>query len=371
MKTRCLENPIQNAETWTTLRRFGLLMIVGLFLTAGSASADLCGDAVTARFAMFQTIVPLTVACPAVDLSCAGPPLGLPGPCRFSIDIETDTIRIEIIELADYGSGASFTFDDLDCLVCDGTVEGVLSDVTVSYVNASGFVPTATFTDHSVTVSIASGVTRWNPGEYIELHLEFGGMCPQEPEISHRSGWVPNVGKLDPGEYPLGDLYLFRCPQGGTFDARIDTKDDLDIAESCLDPVLEVFDTAGGLVAFGDDDFDCANPLSCGFSCPLVTGVPCGNGGPFSLVVRDYGTASATGEHCDKGGGYELELEVFDASGQPVSVNQVAIGLGGSLRAVPLWARNLGFTRRSANLDDENVPSYLVLPFEIAIPAKQ
>ena len=371
MKARYLENLMQGSGAWATLRRFGLVAIMGLFLTAGSASADLCGDAVTARFAMFSTIVPLTVACPAVDLSCAGPPLGLPGPCRFSIDIETNTIRIEIIEIADYGGGASFTFDDLDCLVCDGTVEGVLSGVTITYVNASGFVPTATFTDHSVTVSIASGTTRWNPGEYIELHLEFDGMCPPGTEISHRSGWVPNVGVLEPGEYPLGDLYVFRCSPGGTFNVRIDTKDDLDSAESCLDPVLEAFNVAGDLVALGDDDFACTYPPLCGHSCPLVAGVSCGNGGPFSLVVRDYGTSSNTGESCDKGGGYELELEVFDASGQPVSVDQVAIGLGGSLRAVPSWARNLGFTRRSANLDDENVPSYLVLPFEIAIPAKQ
>jgi hypothetical protein len=65
-----------------------------------------------------------------------------------------------------------------------------------------------------------------------------------------RSNWVPNVGQLNvEGEQPLGDLWTFRCPEGGTVNVSVDTKDDTDAAQSDIDPVLLVVDGAGNLLA--------------------------------------------------------------------------------------------------------------------------
>lgn len=335
------------------------LVLAALALGAGTARADLCSDSVGVRFAMFPTTLPVQVACPGVELACAGPDLGLPGPCRFAIDLGTETIRIEFTVLADYGPGAAFTFSDLDCLVCNGTVAGTLATAELSFVNASGFVPEVEISGDSVRVSIAGpGVVRWKPGEFIELRLRFEGDCPLPP-VSHRSGWVPNVGVLGPGELPLGDLFLFTCPDGGAFRATVDTKDDLDASASCLDPVVEIYDGAGDLIAVGDDQLECTYPPVCGFGCPEVEAV-CGAPGLHSLVVRDYGTAAVGDEHCGKGGGYELTVEVSDAAGVPLAGDEIALGAGGPARDLPAWVRELGLSPTGPNLDDENVPSFRV-----------
>jgi hypothetical protein len=72
---------------------------------------------------------------------------------------------------------------------------------------------------------------------------------------------VPNVGQLNvEGEQPLGDLWTFKCPKGGTVNVSVDTKDDTDAAQSDIDPVLLVVDGAGNLLAIGDDDVDCTYP---------------------------------------------------------------------------------------------------------------
>lgn len=63
-----------------------------------------------------------------------------------------------------------------------------------------------------------------------------------------RVNGVPNVGHLE-AEQPLGDLWTFTCPSGGTVNVFVDTKDDADNFESDIDPVLLVADGAGNLLA--------------------------------------------------------------------------------------------------------------------------
>jgi hypothetical protein len=182
-------------------------------------------------------------------------------------------------------------------------------------------------------------------------------VAPQaSAEPISRSNWVPNVGQLNlEGEQPLGDLWTFKCPEGGTVNASVDTKDDTDAAESDIDPVLLLVDGRGNLLAFGDDDVDCSYPPVCGFSCPSIAAVACGRGENHSLVVRDFGAADATGTACQEGGGYNLIVEVFKAGGSQLSERRVELG-GGPKNKVPKWALDLGKAPIGPALDDEDVP---------------
>jgi hypothetical protein len=182
-------------------------------------------------------------------------------------------------------------------------------------------------------------------------------LAPQaSAEPVSRSNWVPNVGQLNlEGEQPLGDLWTFKCPRGGTVNVFVDTKDDTDTAQSDIDPVLLVVDGAGNLLAFADDEVDCTYPPVCGFFCPSVTEVACGRGDKHSVVVRDFGAANATGTPCQEGGGYGLTVEVFTAHGRQVPEKFVELG-GGPKRKVPKWALDLGKAPAGPALDDEDVP---------------
>ena len=176
-----------------------------------------------------------------------------------------------------------------------------------------------------------------------------------------RSNWVPNVGQLNvEGEQPLGDLWTFRCPEGGTVNVSVDTTDDTDAAQSDIDPVLLVVDGAGNLLAFADDDVDCTYPPVCGFFCPSVSALACGsegnnddnddNDGRHSIIVRDFGSSGCVG-----GGGYNLVVEVFTADGSQLSERRVDLG-GGPERDVPKYALDLGKAPTGPALDDEDVP---------------
>jgi hypothetical protein len=176
---------------------------------------------------------------------------------------------------------------------------------------------------------------------------------PTSAEPISRSNWIPNVGQLNlEGEQPLGDLWTFRCPGGGTVNVAVDTKDDTDTGQSDIDPVLLVVDGTGSLLAFADDDVDCTYPPVCGFFCPSVTAVACGGEGRHSVIVRDFGTA---GTDCQEGGGYNLTVEVFTADGRQLSEQAVDLG-GGPRRNVPSWAVDLDKAPVGPALDDEDVP---------------
>ena len=172
---------------------------------------------------------------------------------------------------------------------------------------------------------------------------------------------MPNVGALATGEQPLGDMWTFNCPPGGYVVASVDTKDDTDLGTSTLDPILELLDGNGAEIADGDDENACTYAPVCGFRCPQLrdfasprsTHVACGDGGPsglHSLIVRDFGVSG-----CNGGGGYELTVDVFDASGSQLSQEEVALG-GGASRGVPEWALVEGKAVVGPALDDENVP---------------
>jgi hypothetical protein len=185
-------------------------------------------------------------------------------------------------------------------------------------------------------------------------------VAPQaSAEPISRSNWVPNVGQLNvEGEQPLGDLWTFKCPEGGTVNVSVDTKDDTDAAQSDIDPVLLVVDGRGNLLAFGDDEAVCTYEPVCGFACPSVTAVACGRGEKHSVIVRDFGDAIATDTACQEGGGYNLIVEVFKADGSQSSDRRVELG-GGPKRNVPKWALNLGKAPTGPALDDEDVPQGL------------
>jgi len=208
----------------------------------------------------------------------------------------------------------------------------------------------------ALTVAIAFSGIALSPGEAVAW----------PPPPTKRSNHVPNVGRLAIGEQPLGDMWTFNCPAGGSVVASVDTKDDTDLGASTLDPILELLDGNGIEIADGDDENTCTYLPVCGFACPQLRNfatprssrVACGNGGSsglHSLIVRDFGTAADTAIHCT-GGGYELKVDVFDAFGNQLSQEEVALG-GGPSRGVPDWAVDEGKAPFGPALDDENVPA--------------
>ena len=171
-----------------------------------------------------------------------------------------------------------------------------------------------------------------------------------------RSNRVPNVGSLVAGEQPLGDLWTFRCPQGGSVRVAVDTKDDTDDGGSAIDPVLVVFDGQGNVIGFGDDEDECSYRPLCGFRCPSVR-ADCGLRGRHSIVVRDFGVADRPEPACQEGGGYELRVEVLAAGRQPLSERKVKLGGGPrKIASLPAWLRDARSAPAGPALDDEAVP---------------
>jgi hypothetical protein len=184
------------------------------------------------------------------------------------------------------------------------------------------------------------------------VHLVPGRAEAWPPGPTQRSNHVPNVGRLATGEQPLGDMWTFYCPPGGTVVASVDTKDDADLGVSSLDPILELLDGDGVEIATGDDENGCTYAPACGFQCPAIRAACGGWGEAHSLIVRDFGTA---GVGCNDGGGYELTVDVFDSYGNELTPEEVALG-GGPSRSVPFWAVEEGKAPVGPALDDENVP---------------
>lgn len=179
---------------------------------------------------------------------------------------------------------------------------------------------------------------------------------PAVSEEVRRTGWVPNVGALEDGEPPLGDLWTFRCPPGGSFRMSVDTKDDDDQGGAGIDPVLGVISGNGQLVASADDEQACTYDPLCGFGCPAVEAGLCGPGANHSIIIQDRGDATSTDEACRGGGGYDLVLEVFNVNGVPLPQGRVRLGGGAAAQSQPRWLREAGFTLRGPRLDDTALP---------------
>lgn len=150
-------------------------------------------------------------------------------------------------------------------------------------------------------------------------------------------------------------MWTFRCPPGGGFSVSVDTRDDTDRGEATIDPLLEVVDGNGNDIDFADDTFACTFQPLCGFACPALDQVPCGEGDRHSLIIRDLGAA---GEGCEGGGGYDVFLTVFGPDGGEFSEVSTEFG-GGGFRQLPRWVtlRLPAVGSIGPILDDEDVPN--------------
>jgi hypothetical protein len=177
---------------------------------------------------------------------------------------------------------------------------------------------------------------------------------------TRRSNWLPNVGeRFTVGQQlPLGDMWTFRCPPGGNFSVRVDTRDDTDEGRARIDPLLEVVDGNGNNLTFADDEVACTFEPLCGFSCPEVVQVACGEGDQHSVIIRDFGTASVGDDFCEGGGGYDVFLTVFLSDGSELSEISTEFG-GGAFRRLPRWVtlRVPSVGSIGPVLDDEDVPN--------------
>ena len=101
---------------------------------------------------------------------------------RWNIDVEEDSIRIELLALDDprisYGNGAHFKFLNLNPKNSSCSGQTYISNIvaTTDNPNAQSVVNAASFTDNSVIVPLAppSGVTNWNRGEWVNVNLTYG-----------------------------------------------------------------------------------------------------------------------------------------------------------------------------------------------------
>lgn len=117
---------------------------------------------------------------------------------------------------------------------------------------------------------------------------------------------VPNADTTHPSGLTQGDEWRFRGSAGQTFTLSVDTRDDDGAGNSLLDPVLVLKRPNGSVAAFEDDNIGCSRDPICGFSCPeVVTALD--TTGWWTIVVRDFNTATTTSVQCI-GGGYNLNV---------------------------------------------------------------
>jgi hypothetical protein len=168
-------------------------------------------------------------------------------------------------------------------------------------------------------------------------------VAPASAEARRRN-WIPS-GRYDPA---IGDLWSFKCPPGGQFYVWADTLDDV-AGTSNLDLFLEVVDSSGTVIGYGDENYDCFYTPTCGFRCPYVGFETCGTG-VHTIAVGSYPYSGCTG-----GGGYVLNLYVWDRNGNLLTDTQTALG-GGAPIKVPRWAEGIG--KRGPIIDDQVIPTY-------------
>jgi hypothetical protein len=106
-----------------------------------------------------------------------------------------------------------------------------------------------------------------------------------------------------------GDEWTFNGGSGQHVALTVDTRDDFGNGTSGLDPVLVLKDPSGNVVDFADDNVQCnvnAVPV-CGFQCPQIN-VNLPTTGKYTIIVRDFDTATTTGKQCN-GGSYLLKVD--------------------------------------------------------------
>lgn len=114
-----------------------------------------------------------------------------------------------------------------------------------------------------------------------------------------------------------GDEWTFRGRAGQRVEIRMDTRDDTGTFESGLDAVLVLKKPGGDVIGYSDDPATCTVPPVCGFGCPVITATLPVNG-VYTIVARDYDSASTTGTQCT-GGSYLLTLRAVAATANSLS----------------------------------------------------
>jgi hypothetical protein len=176
--------------------------------------------------------------------------------------------------------------------------------------------------------------------------LACGGQSHAEEII--RDNWVPNTGTQ------LGDVWTFKCPAGGHVDVTVQTvADNRELGLSTIDPFFSLFDGGGHQIAGADDDIECTEPQACGFTCPQALHVPCGKGTHSIVIAHSGAQRGDNADKCQIGGGYELSVEVFDASGASQPSSKVKLG-GGAHFKVPAGVLPSGITSGPA-MDDGQI----------------
>lgn len=135
-----------------------------------------------------------------------------------------------------------------------------------------------------------------------------GPNTPGIPRVELRLQNVPNSTTED-SELIQGDEWTFYGVRGDHLKLTVNTRDDFGNGTSGLDPVIVLKDSEGDVVEAADDTFDCdpnAVPV-CGYSCPQLD-IVLPRTGKYTIVVRDYDSATATDEQCT-GGSYLLTVE--------------------------------------------------------------
>jgi hypothetical protein len=117
---------------------------------------------------------------------------------------------------------------------------------------------------------------------------------------------VPN-STTSGSELIQGDEWTFTGKRGQRVEIRIDTRDDFGNQTSGLDPVLILKDPSGRIIHYADDTTDCSVPPVCGYFCPILN-VHLPADGIYTVVARDYNSATMTGDQCN-GGSYLLTLK--------------------------------------------------------------
>jgi hypothetical protein len=180
-------------------------------------------------------------------------------------------------------------------------------------------------------------------------------VAPASAEARRRN-WIPS-GRYDPA---IGDLWSFKCPPGGFFEVWADTVEDV-AGASNLDLFLEVRDSSVNYI-IRDDSFDCPVTPTCGFRCPYIGLLPCATG-VHTIAVGSYPYSGCTG-----GGGYVLNLYVYDRNGNLLTDTQTALG-GGAPIKLPKWAEGVG--KKGPILDNSVIPTiYLPIPDPTIVAAE-
>ena len=118
--------------------------------------------------------------------------------------------------------------------------------------------------------------------------------------------------------------------------------------------MIEIRDANGTLLATGDDEIICEYGPVCGFGCPDTGDVACGDRNPHVLIVRDAGGTTATATECDRGGRYQLTVEVKDSNGESLPGKKVKLG-GGPKRKLGTWFDPVGDELYGPAIDDGRV----------------